>query len=78
MTHKHYRETIDNALKYAGAGPEWNAMFELHLLKNGLKIVDKQPLKHPHGNDFMAPVPVSGERHQYPYPSWIVELLPCI
>lgn len=74
MTHKHYKEAIDNALKYAGSGPEWNAMFELQLLKNGLKIIDKQPFYHPHGNDFTAPVPVSGERHQYPYPSWIVEL----
>jgi hypothetical protein len=74
MTHKKYHTAIDNALKYAGGGPEWNARFELHLLKNGLKIVDKQPPKNINGNDFMAPVPVSGERHQYPYPSWIVEL----
>lgn len=73
MIHEKYNTIIDNALKYAGNGPEWNAIFELYLLRNELKIIDKQPLKHPNGNDFMAPVPVSTERHQYPYPSWIVE-----
>ena len=74
MTHENYNTIIDNALKYASGGAEWNAIFELHLLKNGLKIVSKQPSKHPDGNDFIAPVPMSSERHQYPYPSWIVEL----
>ena len=74
MTHEEYRTIIDKASEYAGTDPEWNAMFELYLLKNGLKIVDSKPLKHPDENDFMTPVPVRGERHQYPYPSWIVEL----
>jgi hypothetical protein len=74
MTHEKYNTIIDDALQYAGPGPEWNAMFELHLIKNGLKIVDKKPVRHPDGNDLMTPVPVIGERHQYPYPSWIVEL----
>jgi len=75
MTHEEYHTTIDKALKYAGTGPEWNAMFELYLLKNGLKITGTEPsLKQRDGNDIMAPVPVSGERYQYPHPSWIVEL----
>ena len=74
MTHESYNAIIDNALQYAGSEPGWNAMFELYLLKSGLKIVDKQPLKHQDGNDCMAPLPVRGERHQYPYPSWIVEV----
>lgn len=73
MTNEEYEKACTEAGEYAGIGPEWNAMYELALLKRGLKIVANQPPPHPLGNDNMAPIPVSGERHQYPYPSWIVE-----
>ena len=77
MNHRHYKEAINNALNHACPGPEWNAIFEVMLLRQGLKIVSDKPPKHPLGNDYMAPVPVDGERHTYPWPSWIVESEKC-
>lgn len=75
IPHEKYRQAIDEAIQYAGASPEWNAMFELGLLKRGLKLVSERPLKHPLGNDYMAPVPVEGASYIYPYPSWIVKVV---
>lgn len=73
MTNEEYEKACTEASDFAGAGPGWNARYEHALLKRGLKIVPQKPQPHPTGNDFMAPIPVEGERHQYPYPSWIVE-----
>ena len=74
MQNENYKKAIDVASRYASSGPEWNARFELSLLKQGLKIVSEQPQRHPLNNDLMAPIPVEGEHYTYPYPSWIIEL----
>jgi len=71
MTREKYNEIINKATETASGCPEWNALFELELLKNGLKIVADIDVND---NNDMSPIPVSGLYYSYLYPSFIVEM----
>lgn len=73
MTKEKYYEVINASMTEASGSPEWNAMFELSLLKSGLKIVTDVDFKSTYYKD-MTPVPVDGLYYSYPYPSYIVEV----
>ena len=73
MTYDEYDKIINDAIDFAKSS-SWNSMFELSLLKNGLKIVSEQPDFTKHSKNCMSPVPASGLAYTYPYPSWIVEV----
>lgn len=73
MTRENYNEIINKAMQIASGSPECNALFELELLKNGLRIVAEIDVDVNANND-MTPIPIKGVYYTYPYPSFIVEM----
>lgn len=72
MKKTQYRKALASSMDAAGIGDRgWSGRFLDALEKNGLKLVIESPEVREDGCDYMAPVPMEGDR-KYSYPAWII------